>query len=140
MQDEKRTGILDLPAVGRIGADVGTVDPGLDGAHRIVVPSVGVEFDSGRIEPDEIGATGRRRSPGEELLLTQCRSTRSDTEQSAHEANHVLIRGVPVDCPRVGHRSILGNAVGIVVAALAVSQFVAGEQHRRSGGERERGQ
>lgn len=137
MEDEERAGVVDLPAVGGIGAHVGTVHPGLNGAHRVVVPSVRVEFDSGGIEPHQIGSAGRCRAAGEELLLTQGRSARADAEQSAHEANHVLIGTVPVDGPGVRRRCVLGDAVRVVVASLAVSQFVAGEQHRCTGGERQ---
>lgn len=137
MEHEERARVVDLPTVGGVGADVGTVHPGLNGAHRVVVPSVRVEFDSGGIEPDQIGSAGRCRAAGEELLLTKGRRARSDAEQSTYEANHVLIRAVPVDGPALCRRSVLGDAVRIVVASLGVSQFVAGEQHRRTGGERQ---
>lgn len=140
MQDQQRARVVDTLPLRVVAAHIGAVDPGLNGAHRIVVPSLGVEFRSGSVEPHQIRSAGRSVSTREELLLTQGRRASTNTKQPRDEGDEFVVGGLPVECPRICRGRVLRCAVRVVVTELTVSQLVSGEQHRSSGRQYERSQ
>ncbi len=71
VEDEKPAVVGELVPVFGVGADVGTVDPRLEGAPGVVVPRAVVHLRAVGAEPHEVGMAGGGAPAFEEFRLAQ---------------------------------------------------------------------